>query len=59
VEKFCASVTETAKQSNDEVIAEAALIERKFKKAFSLFGDCHRIYNKCHVDSEDITKLHK
>ena len=29
----------------------------QFREAFTLFGNCHKLYNKCEITEEEINEL--
>ena len=56
---LCSSIVEVAKQHAASLVPQTQEIGKKFERAFSLFHDCHAIYDSKIVTNEDILKLGK
>ena len=54
---LCSSVVEVAQQDVPHLVSLAKQIAAKFEKAFTLFGDCHAIYDSKIVTDDDIKTL--
>lgn len=52
-------MVEVAEKHCPAAISQAKEIERKYKKAFSLFAECHKIYDGNSVTDAEIDKLGK
>ena len=60
LDTLVASLGEIAsKQPDTRIKDEAHAVAEKFKVIFTLFGNCHRIYNKCTLTEAEIDELSK
>lgn len=57
---LCESVPSLAKERCPQLLHKAEFVCHTFKKAFNLFGNCHRLYDSGgKLTEEDITDLGK
>jgi len=54
---LCTSLVDTAQKYSPQLIGEANALCEKYKKAFTLFSQCHILYNKNFVSEEEKTAL--
>ena len=58
--RLCDSLVELAKERCSQLTPDAEVISKTFNKAFSLFADCHAIYDSSRALSQaDIHDLSK
>ena len=59
IETLCCSVVAVAQQHCPAVVPLATVIESKFKKVFTLFCSCHKLYDSGVLNDAEIAKLGK
>ena len=57
IDTLCCSVVAIAQQHCPAVVPQATEIESKFKKVFTLFHNCHQLYDSGVLDDTEVATL--
>ena len=59
IKTLCDSITTAAREYCPSIFPEAQAVSTTFSEAFTLFNECHNIYDKNHVNDTDTVQLCK